>query len=74
MNFILFSVESATNALCDEELLAFNLAMQLGQDVRRQAWYSKVAALFVDEDEAGIPTMHDLTREALFTVVQRRFS
>lgn len=69
-------VQALTNLIVSElsndELLALNLAAQLGSNPQHVMGYEKARALFT-ETRDGHPALHDVARDALARSAAERF-
>ena len=67
------TVNFIVNNLTDDELLAVNLAAQLGTNPVGVMGFEKAKALFT-ENRDGHPAVHEEIRAALFRAVSKRFN
>ena len=69
-------IQAAANvAIADlsaDELVTLNLVAQLGTDPRPTLCWPAAEPLFTEKDAAGVPRLHQATKDAIAAAVVRR--
>ena len=66
------AVNMAISDLTVDELVALNLVAQLGTDPRPTLCWPAAEPLFTEKDAAGVPRLHQATKDAIAAAVVRR--
>lgn len=73
-NFAALAVMVVVDELDDREFAALCLHVQLGMDPRGKPFYENTSAstLFTEEDQNGVPRVHEVTKEVLMPIALSR--